>query len=644
MTQPRKYVQLNDFSDQLTTSQVPGTHGLHLDQDLQLVKQTTDQIINNLALIQRDDTALRNSVVHPDSLSTATKALIAGNWTPRGLWVTSTVYAVGDIVQSGSSYVCATAHTAGTFATDYAAGKWVLLAANVAADITYTDNIPAAVPYLKTLSDIASGSEVTLFRFMNRAYHAGIRGFTYAHDVSDDLREACAALVDLGPGSDAGGRLYIPYGGYSASDYDTDAAGNYVVNVGRRIHIRGDGMHATRWAFNPAAAASLFRFKYGTAVCYQNSIRDMAFTGAGTLQKTAIEAYDTSGLQVTGIAVYPWTGSNSRALWLRGREHTLLDDYAISADQPVQVSANPNSAFVGCDHFTIGKGEMQPQVTTNHAILIDSGVPVTDFEIRGRLARVLGAGTLKWIDTAYTGQHSDILIGNFRAEQSTVGTTYDVDIQMNVGIQSLFMPNCKLDSVINGIRVTKPQAMTLLNAQYDSATKEFLNITGVSGSVINLIGCKPQTGSTVTMTGLSQRFGVTEAASGVPIPGTSIWAYTTSAQVNSVQVGGPVQHRTIDTTVANSASLALAIGSNEGMKAVRVRLTFNGATKWGSGEVEYTAAGGPALVGSARGDFNYSATAGVGGDLTLVHQSSTASLVNDTGESVRVMGQIDYIQ
>lgn len=40
-------------------------------------------------------------------------------------WVTSTVYAVGDLVlSSGANYYCKTAHTSGTFATDLAKGYW----------------------------------------------------------------------------------------------------------------------------------------------------------------------------------------------------------------------------------------------------------------------------------------------------------------------------------------------------------------------------------------------------------------------------------------------------------------------------------------------------------------------------------------
>lgn len=45
------------------------------------------------------------------------------NW--KGAWVTSTAYVLQDIVSINSAaYVCVTAHTSGTFATDLAAGKW----------------------------------------------------------------------------------------------------------------------------------------------------------------------------------------------------------------------------------------------------------------------------------------------------------------------------------------------------------------------------------------------------------------------------------------------------------------------------------------------------------------------------------------
>jgi hypothetical protein len=47
-------------------------------------------------------------------------------------WATATVYAIGALVtQAGTKYYCTTAHTAGTFATDLAAGRWYAMPATV---------------------------------------------------------------------------------------------------------------------------------------------------------------------------------------------------------------------------------------------------------------------------------------------------------------------------------------------------------------------------------------------------------------------------------------------------------------------------------------------------------------------------------
>jgi hypothetical protein len=99
--------------------------GDKLDIELGNLQTTLDEIMANLALIQRDDGMLANGSVHVDAFSTAALAFIGSGWTAKGEWVTATAYAKLDFVSvSGSSYLCAVAHTAGTFATDLAAGKW----------------------------------------------------------------------------------------------------------------------------------------------------------------------------------------------------------------------------------------------------------------------------------------------------------------------------------------------------------------------------------------------------------------------------------------------------------------------------------------------------------------------------------------
>lgn len=121
MTQPVPYDPSADFSILQA-----GDIGNALDAQFNDIKLTTDELITNIGLLQRDDGAVANAIIHPDSFSTASLALIASDWTPRGMWATATMYAIGDLVEeSNSAYVAAVDHVSGVFANDHAAGKWV---------------------------------------------------------------------------------------------------------------------------------------------------------------------------------------------------------------------------------------------------------------------------------------------------------------------------------------------------------------------------------------------------------------------------------------------------------------------------------------------------------------------------------------
>lgn len=132
MTQPVSYVPAVGFQAEETAA-VAGRSTVRtsaLDAELQAVSLTLSQILTNLAVIQRDDTGLRDLVVTTESLSANVKALFAGGINPRGAWLTATAYAVKDVVETLSpliSYICVIAHTSGTFATDRTAGKWMVL-------------------------------------------------------------------------------------------------------------------------------------------------------------------------------------------------------------------------------------------------------------------------------------------------------------------------------------------------------------------------------------------------------------------------------------------------------------------------------------------------------------------------------------
>jgi len=80
----------------------------------------------------------------------------------QGAWLTATVYAVNDSVESGgSSYICLTAHTSGTFSTDLAAAKWELIAQKGTDGINGDGAGDVIGPASATASSLAMFSDAT---------------------------------------------------------------------------------------------------------------------------------------------------------------------------------------------------------------------------------------------------------------------------------------------------------------------------------------------------------------------------------------------------------------------------------------------------------------------------------------------------
>lgn len=131
MSQPTPYNRLYNFTDYQTVNPVDPLPANELDAELNAIELTTDEIRANLAQIQRDDGALANQLVTPESLSASTLAIISqGEYVPRGAWDDGVAYAVGDLVTyNAATYLCIVAHTSSiAFPTDNGAGKWLLIA------------------------------------------------------------------------------------------------------------------------------------------------------------------------------------------------------------------------------------------------------------------------------------------------------------------------------------------------------------------------------------------------------------------------------------------------------------------------------------------------------------------------------------
>ena len=126
MSQPTPYTPTTDFSQQ-EANNASGRSSVNtaaLDAEFANLESTLGGLVNNIALIQRDDGGLNDELVSVGALDRNVLNLIGG-FVVRGDWASSQSYALNDIVsQSGYLYLCVTDHTSsGSFVTDSA--KWV---------------------------------------------------------------------------------------------------------------------------------------------------------------------------------------------------------------------------------------------------------------------------------------------------------------------------------------------------------------------------------------------------------------------------------------------------------------------------------------------------------------------------------------
>lgn len=123
MAQPTPYTRQYSFSDYQTSNPADPLPGGEIDGELNAVKQTLDQTLANIALIQRDDGAIANESVGIDQL----KPEISIGINSVTDWAVGIPYVVNDAVWFGGRlYRCKISHTSTVFATDLAASRWVL--------------------------------------------------------------------------------------------------------------------------------------------------------------------------------------------------------------------------------------------------------------------------------------------------------------------------------------------------------------------------------------------------------------------------------------------------------------------------------------------------------------------------------------
>lgn len=125
MSQPLPYERDYSFAGFQSGHPKTPLPGDKVDAELDQVAATMDEVLERIAILQRDDLALASKSVGYDQL----KDEISLGFNAPTVWATGTAYVVGDTVFEGVGfYRCLAAHTSGTFATDLASDDWELLA------------------------------------------------------------------------------------------------------------------------------------------------------------------------------------------------------------------------------------------------------------------------------------------------------------------------------------------------------------------------------------------------------------------------------------------------------------------------------------------------------------------------------------
>ncbi|WP_052731800.1 carbohydrate-binding protein [Devosia geojensis] len=123
---------------------------------------------------------------------------LIGVW--RGAWAAGTAYALKDVVRvAGTSYICEIAHTSGTFATDYGAGRWSVVAQRGDVGLSYNRSTSTAD------SDPGNGN----FRFNNATLASATQLFIDLIDTDGVTQTGFLDAWNEGTSPSSKGQLYI---------------------------------------------------------------------------------------------------------------------------------------------------------------------------------------------------------------------------------------------------------------------------------------------------------------------------------------------------------------------------------------------------------------------------------------------------
>lgn len=449
--------------------------------------------------------------------------------------------------------------------------------------------------------------------------------------VHDDTAAIQRALDSAAANGEVGGRIYFPAGNYLVTDTLLISA--------HRQHLYGDGKWATTITFTPSSAKACLKFQgVNTAASInQCSLSDLSFDGgAPTIQKVAVDLWDTSEFSLSDVLIANWTGnsgsSSTPSIGLRthGRDLTSLRRLDIYADRPIHVVKNPNAPSLSGDQFHGADLYLGALAAGEYCIVIDGDATVSNFTLDGYQSWVLGLGGIWAKPGGSSGISLNVRLSNIRYEQPT--TTGGYAVRWELPAVQVLLDNTSGGGVAaptnGGFYVRDVIVIVLIGTTYTgTGGADGLNVDG-SCDELSLTGAFFQQGGAVTIVGLEEVWRVPLPQA--PIARTCFWRKPNVANRSVMQWG--VRRSGYTGALAVGAQYQLDLGST-----VSAQVTVSA----------YAATGPIREMGlfhvDATGVTTVVTTAGIapvntGGKLSFIYNSpSNITLLNNMAQTLTIV-------
>jgi len=365
---------------------------------------------------------------------------------------------------------------------------------------------------------------------LNAIDYVGTSGAKLTNDGTGDNSAIIQQMINTVSAAPNGGTIVLPSGIIKMTSGVTISPGS------KRVHIRGQGVHATKILFDPTVNAVAFTFKQLTpsVILYQCSLSDMGFDSSAVtaVHKTAVQIENASGFRIANVAVINFNSTDGASIGLRtrGREQNVFNAINCSADIPLLIDTNADPSMANhiedADHFHFSDMVLMPS-GTNSCVKIADGVALSNVIFDGYQAWVGGGHGLYWNSTASTVSSFNLCIRNLRREQGTAGAYYGIYINATSGyLTNLQLDNCIFSSTgANGIYLRGVLYSTFVNVTALSGVALDMDGSAYLDQSVSMMGCFWQAGTTANMLNLRDSVGTKKQYTNMPLPSTAFFAY-----------------------------------------------------------------------------------------------------------------------